>query len=164
MNSQGLSHKGLLWHNGQWKEYAKPFEENCSTLIGCLYDGNNGTLTYYRDGRCLGIAFSGLDLVTENLYPTISSTAAQSQFVLTMTRREFLNLQDRCRDVIRKTYCFQYKDKWIGHLPMRLLSYLTLEDEIKDARYKDKIHSKSKPNRLSFHQNKSPKISKIISL
>lgn len=135
---QGLSHKGLLWHNGKWKEYTKPFQENCSTYIGCLFDGKNGTITFYKDGKNLGIAFSGLDTIKENLYPTISSTAAQSQFVLTIARREYLNLQDRCREVIRQNYCLQFKDKWQPFLPERIFSYLNFEQELNEARFKEK--------------------------
>ncbi|KAG8179751.1 hypothetical protein JTE90_025083 [Oedothorax gibbosus] len=35
----GLSHKGLLWHNGKFRQYAKPFRENEATTIGLLFDG-----------------------------------------------------------------------------------------------------------------------------
>jgi len=44
----GLSHKGLLWHNGRWSHYTQPFRENQATVIGLLYDGVEGTLTYYK--------------------------------------------------------------------------------------------------------------------
>ena len=60
-----------------------------------MYDGLEGTLTFYKDGVCLGIAFTGLNLVKENLYPTISSTAAKTEFYLAFVRREFCNLQER---------------------------------------------------------------------
>ncbi|KAH7645297.1 SPRY domain-containing SOCS box protein SP555 [Dermatophagoides farinae] len=127
----GLSHKGLLWHNNQWREYSKPFHENRSTLIGCLYDGQNGTLTFYKDGECLGPAFQDLHLIGDNLYPTISSTAAQSQFILTMAKREYLNLQDRCRHVLRQTYSFEHQNlnQWQQILPKRILEYLVLDEE-----------------------------------
>lgn len=125
-----------MWHNGKWKEYTKPFQENCSTRIGCLFDGQNGTITFYKDGKSLGIAFSGLNKIKENLYPTISSTAAQSQFILTITRREYLNLQDRCREVIRQNYCLQLS-KWKLFLPNRIFSYLNFEQELNEVRLKE---------------------------
>lgn len=63
-NGWGLSHKGLLWHNGLMLHYTKRFKENQSTVVGILFDGIDGTLTYYKDGQCLGVAFRGLNEVT----------------------------------------------------------------------------------------------------
>ncbi|ESP01265.1 hypothetical protein LOTGIDRAFT_111900 [Lottia gigantea] len=95
--SWGLSHKGLLWHNGLSRVYTKPFQENSSTIIGMLYDGESGTLTYFKDGDCLGVAFSGLDQITYDLYPIVTSTAAKTEMTLGTRKRSYLNLQDRCR-------------------------------------------------------------------
>lgn len=101
-NGWGLSHKGILWHNGQWKSYTKPFRENESTTIGMLYDGNLGTLSYYKDGVYLGVAFSGLNKLHEELYPMVCSTAAKTEMTLCNMRRDFINLQDRlvCNKII----------------------------------------------------------------
>ena len=101
-NGWGLSHKGILWHNGQWKPYTKPFRENESTTIGMLYDGNLGTLSYYKDGVYLGVAFSGLNKLHEELYPMVCSTAAKTEMTLCNMRRDFINLQDRlvCNKII----------------------------------------------------------------
>lgn len=33
----GLSHKGLLWHNGKWSHFTKPFSENEPTTIGKFF-------------------------------------------------------------------------------------------------------------------------------
>jgi SPRY domain-containing SOCS box protein 3 len=89
------SHKGLLWHNGQWQTFTRPFRENESTTIGLLFDSREGTLTYYKDGISLGVAFTGLNLIKEDLYPMICSTAAKTEMTLTNMRREYYNLQDR---------------------------------------------------------------------
>lgn len=59
----GLSHKGLLWHNGVALHFTKRFTENVETRIGLLFDGIHGTLTYFKDGRCLGVAFRGFNEV-----------------------------------------------------------------------------------------------------
>lgn len=67
-------------------------------MIGMFYDGRQGTLTYYKDGLCLGVAFEGL--TSKELYPAVSSTAAKTEMTLGTVRREFVNLQDRCRAVI----------------------------------------------------------------
>jgi SPRY domain-containing SOCS box protein 3 len=62
-NGWGLSHKGLLWHGGVARNYTKRFKENQATKIGILFDGIAGTLTYYKDELCLGVAFRGLNEV-----------------------------------------------------------------------------------------------------
>ncbi|KAL7742192.1 hypothetical protein ACLKA6_005461 [Drosophila palustris] len=98
----GLSHKGVLWHKGVALLYTKRFRENHPTQIGILYDGIEGTLTYYKDGKCLGVAFRGLHKVVEPLYPIVCSTAAKTEMTLKCARREFVNLQDRCRAVIMR--------------------------------------------------------------
>ncbi|XP_029709231.1 SPRY domain-containing SOCS box protein 3 [Aedes albopictus] len=101
-NGWGLSHKGLLWHDGMARNYTKRFKENQATKIGILFDGIAGTLTYYKDEVCLGIAFRGLNEIREPLYPIVCSTAAKTEMVLTDSRRDFVNLQDRCRAIIIK--------------------------------------------------------------
>lgn len=101
-NGWGLSHKGLLWHGGRWYHYTKPFRENEATTIGILFDGIAGTLTYYKDGQCLGVAFKGLNEVKDPLFPVICSTAAKTEITLGSMRRDFVNLQDRCRACILK--------------------------------------------------------------
>lgn len=98
----GLSHKGLLWHNGKWRQYAKPFRENEATTVGLLFDGIKGTLAYYKDGNSLGVAFTDLHLVKDELYPVVCSTAAKTEMELGITKREFGSLQDRCRALILK--------------------------------------------------------------
>lgn len=101
-NSWALSHKGLLWHGGRCYHYTKPFRENEPTTIGVLFDGVEGTLTYYKDSKCLGVAFRGLQDVKEPLYPMVCSTAAKTEVTLGDKKRDFANLQDRCRSVIAK--------------------------------------------------------------
>ncbi|KAL1490358.1 hypothetical protein ABEB36_013069 [Hypothenemus hampei] len=121
--SWGLSHKGLIWHQGKWSHYTKPFRENVSTRIGVLFDGISGTLTYYKDGKCLGIAFRGLNNIEEPLYPIVCSTAAKTEMVLENMRRDFVSLQDRCRAVIVKRIKFKEDIKFLN-IPMRLQSFL----------------------------------------
>ena len=67
--------------------------ENVATTIGIYFDGCNGTLTYYKDGACLGRAFSGLAEVEEPLYPIVCSTAAKTEMALGVMKREFFSLQ-----------------------------------------------------------------------
>ncbi|CAN8002035.1 unnamed protein product, partial [Ixodes hexagonus] len=91
----GLSHKGLVWHAGRWRAFTRPFRENQATVVGMLFDGRRGTLTYYKDGRCLGVAFKDLHLVGEPLYPAACSTAAKTEMSMANARRDFVGLQDR---------------------------------------------------------------------
>ncbi|XP_060518302.1 SPRY domain-containing SOCS box protein 3 [Cylas formicarius] len=129
-NSWGLSHKGLIWHSGRWTYYTKPFRENVATKIGILFDGIAGTLTYYKDGKCLGVAFRGLNDVKEPLYPIISSTAAKTEIVLDRMKRDFVNLQDRCRAVIVKR--IRCKDDLSElQLPIKIQWYLA--EDIEEA-------------------------------
>lgn len=60
----GLSHKGVVWHDGQWSPYTDPFPQNESTTIGVVFDGVAGTLGFIKDDRWLGVAFTGLDKVS----------------------------------------------------------------------------------------------------
>ena len=99
-HSWGLSHKGFLWHDGKSRSFTKPFHENEQTVIGLLFDWAYGTLTYYKDGVPLGIGFTGLNKVEEDLFPMVSSTAAKTEITLGRRSRNFFNLQDRCRSII----------------------------------------------------------------
>ncbi|XP_022190923.2 SPRY domain-containing SOCS box protein 3 isoform X2 [Nilaparvata lugens] len=123
-HSWGLSHKGLLWHNGQCSHYTRPFRENEATTVGILFDGIEGTLTFYKDGECLGVAFEGLNLVREPLYPMASSTAAKTEMTLVYMKRDFVNLQDRCRAVILEKYKTESEVRSLM-LPPLIKSYLT---------------------------------------
>ncbi|EEB16373.1 SPRY domain-containing SOCS box protein, putative [Pediculus humanus corporis] len=119
----GLSHKGLLWHGGKWSPFTKPFRENEPTTIGILFDGVAGTLTYYKDGQNLGVAFRGLHKCTEPLYPFVCSTAAKTEMILNEQRREFVNLQDRCRNIIvKRVKSIELLENL--HLPQKIFEYL----------------------------------------
>ena len=113
--SWGLSHKGLLWHAGTSRQYTKPFRENEATTIGMLFDPGRGTLVYYKDGRSLGVAFTGLDCITDDLFPVICSTAAKTEMKLTLALRTFDSLQDRCRAAVARLVG---RENDIGHLPI----------------------------------------------
>lgn len=119
----GLSHKGLLWHNGIAYNYTKRFKENRATTVGILFDGIAGTLTYFKDGVCLGVAFRGLNLIKEPLYPIVCSTAAKTEMMLSELRRDFVNLQDRCRaEIVKKMR--RARDLSQLQLPKPIMEYL----------------------------------------
>lgn len=113
--SWGLSHKGLLWHAGKWRHYTKPFRENEATTIGLLFDWNQGSLTYFKDGYSLGVAFTGLNKLNEDLYPIICSTAAKTEMSLGVRIRSYYNLQDRCR---AKILMYLNEENDVDQLPL----------------------------------------------
>lgn len=143
-NGWGLSHKGLIWHGGAAKQFCNRFKENEATKIGILFDGIAGTLTYYKDDVCLGIAFRGLNevcmsdcdkyykfisppqrlQVREPLFPIVCSTAAKTEMVLCNTKRDFANLQDRCRAAIMKLVRTRDRLETLK-LPFRITNYLS---------------------------------------
>lgn len=122
-NGWGLSHKGLLWHSGVAFEFTQRFIENQPTRIGLLFDNINGTLTYFKDGKYLGVAFRGLNKVDKPLYPFVMSTAAKTEMIVAETRRDFPSLRDRCCGEILK-YVKQKSDIKKLELPNIITEYL----------------------------------------
>lgn len=122
-NGWGLSHKGLKWHGGAARQFCNQFKENEATKIGMLFDGIAGTLTYYKDDVCLGIAFRGLNEIREPLFPIVCSTAAKTEMVLCNTKRDFANLQDRCRAAVMKLVRTRDRLETLK-LPFRIKNYL----------------------------------------
>lgn len=122
-NSWGLSHKGLIWHNGKWRQFTKPFRENEATTIGILFDWKTGTLTYFKDGVNLGVAFNGLNQIDDDIFPVVCSTAAKTEMTLGVTRRTFIDLQDRCRESIINNVADENEIDELP-LPNKVKSYL----------------------------------------
>jgi len=101
-NSWGLTYKGNLWHAASCqKSYCEPFYE-AGTVIGVHLNLYTGTLAFYRNGKNLGVAFTGLNQVTEPLYPMISSTAAITEMQLGVTSCRYLTLQEKCFITVTK--------------------------------------------------------------
>ncbi len=97
-------------------------------MIGILFDWFAGTLTYYKDGICLGIAFTGLQDIHDEIYPVVSSTAAKTEMTLGVTLRGFNDLQDRCRTTIMTSLKY---DCDIDKLPLPT----RLKDFLKEAKF-----------------------------
>lgn len=99
--SWGLSYKGKIWHNGQSKQYCQPFYDK-TTVITCHLDLYSGTLSFYCNGGSLGVAFTGLDKIGEPLYPIVSSTASESELGLGTRGCQYLSLQEKCFQAIKR--------------------------------------------------------------
>lgn len=97
-NSWGISYFGTLHHNGKTKDYTNKFERG--SIIGCHLDLWKGTLSFYKDGEPLGVAFDGL--LGKQLYPMISSTAARTRMSLLCSYKTTFSLQYLCCKEISK--------------------------------------------------------------
>ena len=58
-HSWGLSYKGTIWEKGKYKKYCEPFYDK-DTKIGILLNLYQGTLTFFKNGINLGVAFNGM--------------------------------------------------------------------------------------------------------
>lgn len=94
-NSYGISHTGHAWHQNASEKFCSAWNEPQVT-IGCLFDGYKRQLGYYKNGVCLGVAFENIDM-SEDLFPMLSSTVAQSVFRLEFVCETFPSLKDLCR-------------------------------------------------------------------
>ena len=113
-----LSHKGLLWNGGRHKTYIKPFKSSIPTKIGLYFDRITGTLSYWKDGVSLGVAFTNLQHIKEPLFPIVSSSSRNTIMSLGVLKRDFHSLQDRCRSSI--LYYLTHKEQ-INQLKLPLM-------------------------------------------
>ncbi|XP_033630807.1 SPRY domain-containing SOCS box protein 3-like [Asterias rubens] len=97
--SCGLSYTGRFYHGGaHGRSYCTKFGQG--TVIGVHLDMWFGTLTFYQNGKCLGIATKGL--LGKVWYPMISSTAARSSMCLQTARSFPSSLQFWCCRTLRR--------------------------------------------------------------
>lgn len=87
-----LSHKGTIWHNNKSAQYTDTFPIRQTLTIGLLYNRIRGELSYFLDGKNLGIAFRGLNRVDEELYPVVGSTAKCTRMRLVGTHCGYKSL------------------------------------------------------------------------
>ncbi|XP_019738957.1 SPRY domain-containing SOCS box protein 3 isoform X2 [Hippocampus comes] len=73
-DSWGLSYTGLLQHKGEKVSFSPRFGQG--SIIGLHLDTWHGTLTIYKNRRCVGVAATRLQ--NKKLYPMLCSTAAKS--------------------------------------------------------------------------------------
>ena len=113
-HSWGLSYKGKIYHNGVGRKYCEAFFES-ETKIGLLLNMCEGTLTFFKNGVNLGVAFSGLTRSCEPLYPMVTSTSSLTEVKVGVRRSRYLSLQDKCRAKIRHSI---RHDNHIDDLPL----------------------------------------------
>ncbi len=99
----GLSHHGLLWHNGIARSYlSQPMDTLQPVLIGLEFDGDARTLSYTINNQSMGIAFHS---IPNNLpiYPAVSSTSAQSTMILKHCCKICSSLRELCLKMIKSS-------------------------------------------------------------
>lgn len=107
----GLSHRGRVYHGGESHYYCKPFQEYTVVVVGILLDRKRGQLSFFKDGQNLGVAFTGLDKVEDELFPTVCSTAAKTAMTVGRRQRSFLDLQDRCSHAVATSIANNFSSK-----------------------------------------------------
>ncbi|KAJ7984542.1 hypothetical protein DPEC_G00355880 [Dallia pectoralis] len=73
-DSWGLSYTGILQHKGEKVHFSSRFGQG--SIIGLHFDTWHGTLTFYKNRRCIGVAATRLQ--NKKFYPMVCSTAAKS--------------------------------------------------------------------------------------
>ncbi|XP_051905133.1 SPRY domain-containing SOCS box protein 3a isoform X2 [Hippocampus zosterae] len=74
VDSWGLSYTGLLHHKGDKMNFSSRFGQG--SIIGVHLDTWHGTLTFFKNRKCIGVAAT--DLQNKRFYPMACSTAAKS--------------------------------------------------------------------------------------
>ena len=103
-----------MWHDGKSRKYCDPFYES-KTVIGVHLDMVRGTLKFYKNGESLGVAFTGLDKVSQELFPIISSTATTTELEVGRRVCRYLSLQEKCCHTVVR--CLKKKAD-VGVLPL----------------------------------------------
>ncbi|XP_012991154.1 SPRY domain-containing SOCS box protein 3a isoform X1 [Esox lucius] len=73
-DSWGLSYTGLLHHKGDKVNFSSRFGQG--SIIGVHLDTWHGTLTFFKNRKCIGVAAT--ELQNKHFYPMACSTAAKS--------------------------------------------------------------------------------------
>ncbi|XP_061665345.1 SPRY domain-containing SOCS box protein 3 isoform X2 [Syngnathoides biaculeatus] len=97
-DSWGLSYTGLLQHKGEKVNFSSRFGQG--SIIGLHLDTWHGTLTIYKNRRCVGVAASRLQ--NKKLYPMLCSTAAKSSMKVIRACYTPTSLQYLCCARLRK--------------------------------------------------------------
>ncbi|CAL1546151.1 unnamed protein product [Lymnaea stagnalis] len=98
MDSWGISYDGRIQHGGRKQEYCSRFGQGA--IIGVHLDMWHGTLAFFKNRQCLGVAFKNLRGRT--LYPMACSTAARSGMKVISSRSFPTSLQFLCCQRLRK--------------------------------------------------------------
>lgn len=97
-DSWGLSYTGHIQHKMTKRSYSSKFGQG--SIVGVHLDMWHGTLSFYKNRKPLGIAFTGLQ--GKMLYPVVSSTAARSGMRIIRCCSFPTSLQFMCCQALRR--------------------------------------------------------------
>ncbi|CAF1659747.1 unnamed protein product, partial [Adineta ricciae] len=118
----GLSHHGLLWHNGESRRYlTKSFEPLQPVLIGLEFDADARTLSYSVNNQSMGIAFHSIPK-TMPLYPAVSSTSAQCTMILQHCCQLCSSLREICLKLVKSKQLINSRNYHL--FPRHIYSFL----------------------------------------
>ncbi|XP_035798858.2 SPRY domain-containing SOCS box protein 3-like [Amphiprion ocellaris] len=98
-DSWGLSYTGLLQHKGDKVKFSPRFGQG--SIIGVHLDMWHGTLTFYKNRHCIGVAATRLQ--NKKFYPMVCSTAAKSSMKVIRACCTPTSLQYLCCAQLRQT-------------------------------------------------------------
>lgn len=91
-DSWGLSYTGLLHHKGDKTSFSSRFGQG--SIIGVHLDTWHGTLTFFKNRKCIGVAATKLR--SRKFYPMVCSTAARSSMKVIRSCASATSLQYLC--------------------------------------------------------------------
>ncbi|NXX24873.1 SPSB3 protein, partial [Nicator chloris] len=91
-DSWGLSYTGLLHHKGDKTNFSSRFGQG--SIIGVHLDTWHGTLTFFKNRKCIGVAATKLQ--NKKFYPMVCSTAAKSSMKVIRSCTSCTSLQYLC--------------------------------------------------------------------
>ncbi|XP_037670465.1 SPRY domain-containing SOCS box protein 3 isoform X5 [Choloepus didactylus] len=91
-DSWGLSYTGLLHHKGDKTSFSSRFGQG--SIIGVHLDSWHGTLTFFKNRKCIGVAATRLR--NRSFYPMVCSTAAKSSMKVIRSCASRTSLQYLC--------------------------------------------------------------------
>ncbi|XP_053413828.1 SPRY domain-containing SOCS box protein 3 isoform X2 [Nycticebus coucang] len=91
-DSWGLSYTGLLHHKGDKTSFSSRFGQG--SIIGVHLDTWHGTLTFFKNRKCIGVAATKLQ--NKKFYPMVCSTAAKSSMKVIRSCASVTSLQYLC--------------------------------------------------------------------
>ncbi|XP_029801959.1 SPRY domain-containing SOCS box protein 3 [Suricata suricatta] len=91
-DSWGLSYTGLLHHKGDKMSFSSRFGQG--SIIGVHLDTWHGTLTFFKNRKCIGVAATQLQ--NRKFYPMVCSTAAKSSMKVIRSCASVTSLQFLC--------------------------------------------------------------------
>ncbi|XP_041733079.1 SPRY domain-containing SOCS box protein 3-like isoform X2 [Coregonus clupeaformis] len=97
-DSWGLSYTGILQHKGDKVNFSSRFGQG--SIIGLHFDTWHGTLTFYKNRRCIGVATTRLQ--NKKFYPMVCSTAAKSSMKVIRACYTPTSLQYLCCSRLRQ--------------------------------------------------------------